>query len=485
MLFLKSMMRTKKCIISKRSIKCIVLALVYLIFSITQSKAELDIFYDYASFRYNNDSSIVEFYYSFIDKDITYKKVNNDVIEAKLSISLSLTNKSTKQIIFQDKWDYPIRKNVCDSINLFSFLGIRKSILSPGDYLAEFIAIDNNSQNIQYKDSINIIVNKFEENEKPQISGILMANRIERADNLSFAWDDMFRKDNMYILPNPSLEYQSNTPDLQFYFEVYNQNPSKPQNIAVSILDANKREMSRSILKLSSKSTSFGKNLTVPLDLLPTGVYYLVLDLLSDNDNSLDISSKKFYYINDQIKPMLSMYFTEDQIFEQSEFITMDEKTLTIEYKKARIIGTNEEMAQWDNLKDITAKQRFLYRFWRDRDSDPTTMVNETKIAFDERVRYANKHFAITKDKEGWSTDRGKILLKYGEPTMITNQEEVGLKKSYQIWQYDEIQGGVRFVFVDQVGIGHYILVHSTAHGEISNPNWHSQYILKQKNFDQ
>lgn len=455
-----------------------------LIIVVTQSKAELDMFYDYSVFRYNNDSTIVEFYYSFIDRDVVYKKIKNDVIEAKLTISLTLSNKITKQKIYQDKWDYPIRKNESDTINLFSFLGIRKSILPPGDYLAEFVTTDNNSPNFQFKDSLNIKVNKFEEGVKPQVSGILMANRIEREDNLSFAWDEMFRKDNLYILPNPSLEYQSNAPDLQFYFEVYNHNPTKPQNIAVSILDANQREMSKSVIKLSSQSPSFGKNLTVPLDLLPTGVYYLVINLLSDSDNSLDISSKKFYYINEQMQPMLSMYFTEDQIFEQSEFITMDEKTLNTEYKKARIIGTNEEMAQWDNLKDITAKQRFLYRFWRDRDSDPTTIVNETKMTFDERVKYANKHFAITKDKEGWSTDRGKILLKYGEPTMITNQEEVGLKKGYQIWQYDEIQGGVIFVFVDQVGIGHYILVHSTAYGEISNPNWHSQYILKQKNFD-
>ncbi len=457
--------------------------LLFFIF-INFANAELDIFYDYSLFKYNDDSTIVEFYYSFIDNDVTYIKTQNDIIEANLKISLIIKNLNNNQVVYEDKWDYPIRKNEIDSNTLFSFLGIRKSVLNGGDYKAEFTTYDQNNNRFLYVDTLNLKVTKFPESSKPQISGLLLANRIEKSDNLTFAWDEMFRKDNLYILPNPSLEYQSNNPDLQFYFEVYNHNPSKPQNIAVSILDANQREMSKSLLKLSSSNKNFGKNLTLPLDLLPTGVYYLVVELLSANDNSLDISSKKFYYLNDQIKPMLSMYFNEDQIFEKSEFITMDENTLNIEYRKARIIGNNEEMAQWDNLKDLVAKQRFLYRFWRDRDSDPTTILNETKMIFDERVKYANKHFAITKDKEGWSTDRGKILLKYGEPTMITNQEEVGLKKSYQIWQYDEIQGGVIFVFVDQVGIGHYILVHSTAYGEMSNPNWHSQYILKQKNFD-
>jgi len=447
--------------------------------------AELDIFLDYSLFKYSNDTTIVEFYYSFIDTAISYKPVNKEVIQANLSISMLIVNKLNKQLVFLDKWDYPIRKNRTDSNTIFSFLGIRKSLLPPGDYIAEFITRDNNNEQIKEVDSLNIIVHQFEDNDKPQVSGILLANKIENAENPSFGWDEMFRKGSFYVLPNPSLEYQSTSPDLQFYFEIYNYNPEKPLNIAVSILDANKREITKSLLKLNSNNRNFGKNLTVPLDLLPTGVYYLVLELLSEDNNTLDKSSKKFFYLNKEMKPALSMYFTEDQLFEQSEFVTMDEKQIYDEYRKAKIIGTNEEMDQWDNLKDIKAKQRFLYRFWRDRDSDPNTIQNETKMAFDERVKYANKHFAITKDKEGWSTDRGKILLKYGEPTMITNQEEVGLKKAYQIWQYDEIQGGVIFVFVDQVGIGHYILVHSTAYGEINNPNWHSQYILKQKNFDQ
>lgn len=478
-------MKINNKIISSRSRKPRKLAMLLFFLSVCSSLAELDLFYDYSLFKYNADTTIVEFYYSFIDTAIVYKPINNQIIEANLSISMLVKNKLSQQIVLTDSWDYPIRKNISDLDIVFSFLGIRKSLLPPGEYIVQFTTLDKNNSQIREIDTLSLKVHKFEDNDKPQISGILLANKIENANNPSYGWDEMFRKDNLFVLPNPSLEYQSNSPDLQFYFEVYNYNPPKPQNIAVSILDANKREMTKSYLKITSNNKNFGKNLSVPLDLLPTGVYYLVLELLSEDYNSIDISSKKFFYLNREMKPALSMYFTEDQLFEQSEFVTMDEKQIYDEYRKAKIIGTKEEMAQWDNLKDLKAKQRFLYRFWRDKDSDPSTIQNETKIAFDERVKYANKHFAVTKDKEGWNTDRGRILLKYGEPTMITNQEEIGLKKAYQIWQYDEIQGGVIFVFVDQVGIGHYVLVHSTAYGEISNPNWHSQYILKQKIFDQ
>lgn len=444
---------------------------------------KIELYYDSSLYRYNNDSTIVEIYYSFLDSNLSYTKIQKDIVEAKVNFSVSITNVLNKQIILQDSWDYPIQKNESDSNTLFSFLGVRRLILPQGEYIAEITATDNQIKKVQCKDTIILKVITFPFTSKPQISGILMANIIENVNNLTFTWDEMFRKDNLYILPNPSLEYQSNKPDLQFYFEVYNFDTTKPQNIAVSILDANKREMLKSYVKLQSRNQSFGKNLTIPLDLLPTGVYYLIVELLSENNNSLDVSSKKFYYLNDQQKPMLSIYFTEDQIFEQSEFVTMDEKTLNDEYRRARIVGTNEEMKQWQNLIDLKAKQRFLFRFWRDRDSDPTTVANETKILFDEKVKYANTYFAITKDKEGWNTDRGRILLKYGEPTMISNKEEVGLRKAYQTWQYDEIQGGVEFVFVDQIGTGHYILVHSTAKGEIYNPYWYDQYILKKKDF--
>lgn len=445
------------------------------------SETEFEVYYDYALFRYNDDSSIVEIYYSFNDEILKYNVNDNKFLSNKLIFVAKFTKPGVKSIVGEIIWDYPIYKNQSDSLQIFTFFGTKKITLPGGEYDVQLAVVDPTTKDTLNKQSTKINVNIFPNNDRPQVSGLLLAKKIEKVAEASQKWDDMFRKDQLFVLPNPYLEYRSDDPEINFYFELYNLKENTPQNIAISIVDANKREVSRSFLKLTSKERNFGKNLTYPLDLLPTGVYYLKVELLTENNNVLDVSSKKFYFLSDEIKPKLSMYFTDDQIFEQSEFITMDEKTLEKEIKKARIIGTNEEMSQWEKLTDLKAKQRFLYRFWRDRDSDPSTLINETKVEFDERVKYANTHFNITKDREGWATDRGRVLLKYGYPTYVVSQEARGLNNAYETWKYDEIQGGVEFIFVDQVGIGHYVLVHSTAQGEIYNPNWYDQYILKNK----
>ena len=48
--------------------------------------------------------------------------------------------------------------------------------------------------------------------------------------------------------------------------------------------------------------------------------------------------------------------------------------------------------------------------------------------------------------------------------------------KSYQIWLYYNIQGGVEFVFVDIRRIGDLQLVHSTHPNEVQEYEWFGRY---------
>ncbi len=70
------------------------------------------------------------------------------------------------------------------------------------------------------------------------------------------------------------------------------------------------------------------------------------------------------------------------------------------------------------NLENENAKKIFLYRFWKERDSNPTTRVFESYREMLKRVQYANSNFSSIK-KEGWQSDRGRILIKYGNPSEI------------------------------------------------------------------
>jgi hypothetical protein len=44
--------------------------------------------------------------------------------------------------------------------------------------------------------------------------------------------------------------------------------------------------------------------------------------------------------------------------------------------------------------------------------------------------------------------------------------------KPYEIWFYNEIEGGVQFIFGDISGFGNYELLHSTKRGEVNDPDW-------------
>ena len=74
--------------------------------------------------------------------------------------------------------------------------------------------------------------------------------------------------------------------------------------------------------------------------------------------------------------------------------------------------------------------------------------------------------------REGWKSDRGRVFLMYGEPSEIERFPNQQNTKPYEIWHYNEIQGGVIFVFADLTGFSRYTLVHSTMRGEVSDQNW-------------
>lgn len=124
-----------------------------------------------------------------------------------------------------------------------------------------------------------------------------------------------------------------------------------------------------------------------------------------------------------------------DEAIEQLRYIA---KRKDIDYIKAG--KTPEE--RW---------QRFL-AFWKKRDPTPGTSRNEQMEAFYYRVALANQKFGGR--KPGWQTDRGHIVVLFGEPDFI---ERRGGAQPLEIWHYQRL--GRRFLFVDRSGRGDFELL--------------------------
>ncbi|RMF59849.1 MAG: GWxTD domain-containing protein, partial [Calditrichaeota bacterium] len=115
----------------------------------------------------------------------------------------------------------------------------------------------------------------------------------------------------------------------------------------------------------------------------------------------------------------------------------------------------NADTLKYYLAADFAQKQAFFQRFWKERDPDPTTRKNELKDEYFKRVNYANNHFS-TMSQDGWATDRGRILIKFGYPDDIERHPFEIDTAPYEVWQYYSLRK--TFLFIDYTGFGDYRL---------------------------
>ena len=135
-------------------------------------------------------------------------------------------------------------------------------------------------------------------------------------------------------------------------------------------------------------------------------------------------------------------------------------------------IITDEEKGVFRQLTNDDERERFIEQFWRRRDSDPRTAINEFKEEHYRRIAYANDHFFSA--KAGWRTDRGRTYILWGPPDdremrpsggryerLIYEGGGTTTTYPFERWIYRHIPGigsDIELEFVDQSGTGEYRL---------------------------
>ena len=84
----------------------------------------------------------------------------------------------------------------------------------------------------------------------------------------------------------------------------------------------------------------------------------------------------------------------------------------------AQFLMTKEEAAKWKTITSDDDAKAFVALFWARRDPTPETPRNEYREEFERRVAAADKNFQADK-KRGAITDRGKVLILFGQPKKI------------------------------------------------------------------
>jgi GWxTD domain-containing protein len=180
---------------------------------------------------------------------------------------------------------------------------------------------------------------------------------------------------------------------------------------------------------------------------------------------------RKFFVFNPEVER--EQVTALEMSFETSPYATMSEEEVDRGIEHIHMIATDRERQRIKSIEDLDEQRRFLMEFWRTRDPNPNTPHNEYREEFYGRLQYANQRYT-TSLREGWKTDRGRIIIKYGTPSQIDPHLYDRDSKPHEIWEFSNIpgEGQAIFVFADSNGFGDFQLIHSTVAGETQSPDW-------------
>jgi GWxTD domain-containing protein len=426
---------------------------------------------DFAVFGGDAEHSYLEVYYGVNQEGLTFVPGSAGSLEAAALVRLNLWHADS--LWAADIWKMPSTVSDSSEIGLHNMVDALRFPVVPGEYVLKLYATDANDRANNDSSLVDLRV-------EPSAAGEIALSQLELASSITKSPDSTsgpFYKNTLEVIPNPGSLFGDERPMLFYYCEAYN----LPQGLSGETystrclvsdaqgkpLDAVKpRERTKKVIP---SSVEVG---TVNVSTLPTGVYFLNFAILDDSNAPLKQVSKKFYVFNPKVDQAQSQHALGEEVA-ASVFAGMTEPELDQEYDRLQYILSDNEKRFWEKLQTLDAKRSFLYSFWRARDTDPNTVVNEMRQAYLQRVEYANENFRSF-SRDGWRTDRGRVYIVYGPPDDIDFTPSSEDMPPYQTWYYNDVQGGVKFIFVDREGYREYTLVHSDALGEMQNPDWES-----------
>jgi len=430
--------------------------------------------FDYAQFGYDSVSNYVEFYYSFNQSTLNYVETDSvNLVQGILYISIMDT--ATGEVFVDKNWLVSSAIKDTSSLNqsLVSLMGF---VLNKGTYKCVIKGSDASDSTQKKSITEYIVVNPFIR-DNTAISGIQLASNIKQgSENTS----SIFYKNTYEIVPAPSAIFSKNQPVLFYYSELYNiKENADNSDLRFDQIVANSKGQ---IVNIESKklSRSLGSRVEVGkvvVPKLPTDTYTLVLNLIDSSANYGVSSSKRFFVYNPDIAIVDTFQQTTSPVL-STMFGAMSEEELDDLFAKSKYIATPAEAEKYKVISTVEAKREFLYNFWKTRDDNPSDEGNNYFRKYLQRIKEANLKFTALK-KEGWKTDRGRVYLIYGEPSEIERYPNQIETRPYEIWHYQNIEGGAFFVFADITGFSDYQLVHSTKRGELRDDNWERRIFVQ------
>ncbi len=300
------------------------------------------------------------------------------------------------------------------------------------------------------------------------------------------------------LVPYVSNFFPENSKSIRFYAEIYNTKRllGEGQKMLISYsIEANQSNTKLNNFSSFSKQTTNDVNILLSelnIESLPSGNYNIIIEV-RDKENNLLATRKSFFQRKNKPIPLS---FDDLKSIDVSTTFVKDFKsvdTLREYIRTLRPISSATEIQFEENQmkrKDLVQMQQFFYNFWKSRnDIQPEAAWQE----YNQDVMKVNKEYG-THGLKGYDSDRGRVYLQYGSPTIMARYDHEPNVWPYEIWQYNALvdktqllttpynqQSNKKFVFGNtDLSTNRYELIHSTAKGEVFNSIWPERLVSRE-----
>ena len=335
---------------------------------------------------------------------------------------------------------------------------------APGTYRVRIRVTPANGQPIDHETEVRAF------SRAPALSDLLLSSSVRQpASDSELPGPGEVRRGGLLMRTAPMPRLTPTETQLSWYAEIYPRGAAATGQLEASVLGANDRLVIRSPGQAVSVGPSGGATRgSIDLAGLPEGTYRLRLSMrLGDTTLTTEapFAMAPMSAVQVATAPSREAPTLED-MFDEADEARLDSLFAPLVYlTEPRDIGV---------YRSLTAdgKRRFLKQFWARRDPTPATPDNPARDQFYRSVEYVNQAFREGGAGQipGWNTDRGRIYLLNGRPDE-TLEKRAASPRPYEAWKFTRDRGRY-YVFQDQTGVGHYVLIGTNDRRETSRPQW-------------
>lgn len=437
----------------------------------------LNVMINYSIFQDAQQQPYVETYFSVDGNSVKLAKLPNGSYQGGIEVLVTFST-AADSIVLADKFRLTGPEVADTTTPLTYFLHQGRYSVPQGEYTLKIVLTDLHNKEETYTLSQNVRIKSIAD--KLVFSDIQLLESYKEA-----ATPGAFSKSGFDLVPLVSggtYFLPEEMTKLQFYLELYNaqllgEDPAFLFKYFIE--DANRK-------KILPAFTGFKKQQGAPvnallagfnIEKLGSGNYILHIQALNKKGEVISEANTPFFRVNQSAIEPIADYLTASAAGTFTESLHPDSILLFVDYLYP--ISSAAERRMESGLlenREVEQARVFFLSFWKNRDElEP----EKAWLTYKKEVQKVNGLFN-TRITPGYRTDRGRVFLQYGPPSLEEDRRYESSSYPYIIWQYNQLESASTFKQVNKVFIfglmelagNNYRLIHSNATGEMFNPRW-------------